>query len=140
MKTCHTNDVSYPNRTRRKTEGRGKADKTHRKSRQNQSIQRLGPLLHAIIRNAGGEQRIKEAAAVGAWPTIVGPEIASRTKALGIVRGCLYVAVESSTWAHHLSLLKSELISKFEAVDEFKAVSDIRFQVRSLDSEEGTLR
>ncbi len=45
-----------------------------------------------------------------AWPEIVGEELARRTQPKRIKGSVLTVAVESSVWAHHLSMMREQIL------------------------------
>lgn len=95
------------------------------------SIQPLSSLLWSFISRIGGERRVKEITAAAAWDAAVGSEIARRTRVLAVKDGRLYVAVETSTWAHQLTLFKAEILSRLNGAVGEKVLRDIRFQVRA---------
>ena len=52
--------------------------------------------------------------AVEAWPEIVGPRIARRTRAVGFHEGVLQVEVEGSSWAYELEFLKRRVLKELQ--------------------------
>lgn len=95
----------------------------------NRSIQPLSSILWSLMNHIGGERRVKEIIAASAWNAVVGPEIAKRTAVLSVKEGRLYVGVETSTWAHQLTLLKAEILSRLNRKVGEVALRDIRFRV-----------
>ncbi len=68
---------------------------------------------------------------VDAWPAASGEFIAQKTEALFVERGTLFVRVEDSVWAQHLSLQKNSLINKLNRNVRTRLLKDIRFQLGS---------
>ncbi|HHY37611.1 MAG TPA: DUF721 domain-containing protein [Clostridia bacterium] len=95
------------------------------------SIQPLSSILWSLINRIGGERRAKEITAASAWNAVVGPEIAKRTSVLSVKDGRLYVGVETSTWAHQLTLLKTEILSRLNRVVGEAVLKDIRFRIQA---------
>ena len=62
------------------------------------------------------------------WPEIVGPEIAIHTHPRAMHNKILFVSVNTSTWSHHLTMMKEQIIVNLNHFAKEKAVEDIRFQ------------
>jgi predicted nucleic acid-binding Zn ribbon protein len=52
--------------------------------------------------------------AIEAWPEIVGPRIARRTRAVGFHEGVLQIEVEGSAWAYELEFLKRRFLKELQ--------------------------
>ncbi len=66
------------------------------------------------------------------WQAIVDPATAEVSKAVGFNGGLLIVNVSNSTWLHHLTLTKPQLISTINKTLDKAMVTDIRFQIGSV--------
>ena len=75
-------------------------------------------------------QIIEGAQLVLEWPNIVEGEIKAHNRALKVVRGALYVEVDSSAWASELSYYKEELINRLKEKFKKGKIKDIKFQVK----------
>jgi predicted nucleic acid-binding Zn ribbon protein len=60
------------------------------------------------------------------WPDVVGAAASSQTRPLGIQRGVLQVAASSSAWTQELTLRRSSILKKLNAVLG-EQLTDIRF-------------
>lgn len=68
-----------------------------------------------------------------AWRSLVGVDIARRTRPLSLSNGCLHVVVDNSPWLHELTLRVAELTERLHA--QFEAVRSIRFTLGTLQAE-----
>lgn len=68
-----------------------------------------------------------------AWATLVGPDMARRTRPQSLTNGCLHVVVDNSPWLHELTLRASELTARLGA--ENQAVRSLRFTLGTLETE-----
>jgi predicted nucleic acid-binding Zn ribbon protein len=94
---------------------------------------KLGDLLPSILRGVGLEQRFKEQQVLTLWPTVVGEELAARTKATKIDRGVLFVHVDHGAWLQELHFIEKDLIEKLRALEPGVAIKKIRFSSKSTD-------
>jgi predicted nucleic acid-binding Zn ribbon protein len=58
------------------------------------------------------QQKFDETALIAAWPEMMGPAIANRTKELYIRQKKLFVRVESSVIKNELMMMRSQIIEK----------------------------
>jgi predicted nucleic acid-binding Zn ribbon protein len=97
---------------------------------------RPSPLAEALegwIAKRGLRQRLDLAGVVEAWPEVVGPQIASVTRALAVTGdGTLLVRVASGAWATELGLMTPRILAR---VNGSKAgrVERVRWMVGPLD-------
>lgn len=49
------------------------------------------------------------------WETVVGSDVARRTRPGSLVEGCLTVVVDNSPWLHELNLRQPELLARIHA-------------------------
>ena len=75
---------------------------------------RIGDILPAVLKSAGLEQKLRDQEVLTLWPSVVGEEIAARTKALKIDNGVLYVHVEHSVWLQELYFMESDILRKLK--------------------------
>jgi predicted nucleic acid-binding Zn ribbon protein len=69
----------------------------------------LGAVLDAVLRGLKLEERFAAAAATDHWIAAVGPEVARRTRCVGVRDGQLLVEVEGAVWMGHLAVLRAEI-------------------------------
>lgn len=77
--------------------------------------QPIGKVAAGLFAERGWERPVAEARVFADWATLVGPEIASRCKPVGLRDGELRLAAESTAWATQLRLLSSTLLAKLVA-------------------------
>ena len=93
--------------------------------------ERVGDILAAVLDNAGLTERVAQAAVVGEWASVVGPQIAAVTDALFLQQNStLVVAVRTHGWMTELSLLEPELLRKLNAQSGRPPVTALRFILR----------
>jgi predicted nucleic acid-binding Zn ribbon protein len=73
-------------------------------------------------------ERLAEARLLRAWPEIAGVA-AARSRAQGVDRGVLQVAVDSSGWLHRLHLDEGRLLTRIRAIAPACGVRAIRFHL-----------
>jgi predicted nucleic acid-binding Zn ribbon protein len=71
-------------------------------------------IVPRLLRDLGLERGVVGWQAVEAWPEIVGPRIARRTRAAGFHEGVLRVEVEGSAWAFELEFLKRRFLKELQ--------------------------
>lgn len=91
---------------------------------------RIGDILPAVLKSAGLEQRLREQKILAIWPTVVGEDIAARTKAVRIEKGVLHVYVEHGAWMQELYFMEKELIRKLRDSAPEIECRKIRFSCR----------
>jgi predicted nucleic acid-binding Zn ribbon protein len=67
--------------------------------------------------------------AVAAWPAAVGPRLAARAIAVGLVRSTLIVEVEDAVWQKQLFQLRTQILRKLRAVVGEELIQDVEFRI-----------
>jgi predicted nucleic acid-binding Zn ribbon protein len=65
-----------------------------------------------MIRDRGWERPTAEATVLGAWDTVVGPDVAAHCTPVGLREGELTLQAESTAWATQLRLLTPSILGK----------------------------
>ncbi|MFQ5511358.1 MAG: DUF721 domain-containing protein [Candidatus Krumholzibacteriia bacterium] len=73
---------------------------------------RIGDILPAVLKSVGLDKKLKERELLSLWPTVVGEEIAARTRAVRVERGVLHVEVRHSAWLQELYFMEKEIYGK----------------------------
>ena len=87
-------------------------------------------VLAKTLRNLTINKKFKAQMAIAHWADIVGKDIAAQSMPQFMSYGVLNIAVKNSVWAHHLLIMKMELIHKINAFIGEPLVRDIRFNQR----------
>lgn len=96
--------------------------------RRGRALATLADVLGRVVRTHGWEPRLRQEAAVAAWPAIVGAQLAGQTTALGVRDGTLHVGVSAGVWATQLSYFRTELLQKLRR-QGYREVRDLAFHV-----------
>lgn len=91
-------------------------------------MDQINGAVRKIVENITGKGAIKEYEAYKNWPSICGERIASVTEAQTIISGILYVKVKNSVWRQELSMLKPEIINKYQKHFSSTIVKDVVFR------------
>jgi predicted nucleic acid-binding Zn ribbon protein len=89
----------------------------------------LSHVLSRLMKRLGLEDELQGWRAVEDWARVVGPRVASHTRAVGFEQGVLRVEVEGSAWMHELGYLKHELIKALNRELGANRVREVRFVV-----------
>ena len=90
----------------------------------------LGGALRRFLKQAGLARRVEQAAAVEAWPRVVGPAVAAATTPLSVgADGTLLVGVRSSAWMNELSLMERDLLEALNRANPAAPIRRIRWQL-----------
>ncbi len=73
---------------------------------------RAGGLLQNLLERLGVSGRLQQYRAWQVWETVVGPQIAARTRLIRIREGVLEVRVDHPVWMQQLQLLKPQILSR----------------------------
>ncbi len=92
-------------------------------------MEALSHVLARLLKRLGLEDELQGWRAVEDWARVVGPRVASHTRAVGFERGVLRVEVEGSAWLHELGYLKHELLQALKRDLGASRVRDVRFVV-----------
>lgn len=96
-------------------------------------------LAAEVMRKADKQGKRHGAAAVTAWPDVVGETISRHTKGFSMRQDReLVVFVDSAVWANQLSLMSDELVARINAHLGERAVRSLRFTVSRRVKEEAT--
>ncbi|MEX0702574.1 MAG: DUF721 domain-containing protein [Planctomycetales bacterium] len=94
----------------------------------------LGKALSELVALRGLARPRGEAQLADAWRRIAGPRISSATKALGVRRGVLHVAVSNSPLLSELaSFHKSSLLAAFQRDHADLKIRDLKFRLNGAD-------
>jgi predicted nucleic acid-binding Zn ribbon protein len=90
-------------------------------------------LLPQVVARLGGEDRAIEQRVSLVWPEAVGAVLSRRTRPEAVRGKTLIVRVDSSAYAHELTLLKGEILEKLAAALGKGLLEDLRTRVGPLD-------
>jgi len=88
----------------------------------------VGDALSQFFQRAGMKRSLKRAEAVLLWPRVAGPEVARFSSARSVQGGVLYVDVDDSETAMHLSLQRRRFLAVYHDTYRATDVKEIRFQ------------
>jgi hypothetical protein len=94
-----------------------------------QGARAVGELLVNAVPALG--DRLLEVRIRGAWPTLVGADVARRSRPSSVTNGCLHVVVDNSPWLQELTLRSAELTRRIAT--RFETVRTLRFTLGRLD-------
>jgi hypothetical protein len=92
----------------------------------------VGDLLGSAVPRLG--DRLVEIRLRRAWPTLVGADVARRSRPSVLTAGTLTIVVDNSPWLHELTLRAEELRAKIAA--HTSDVRAVRFTLGTLDDGE----
>lgn len=87
-------------------------------------------ILYKTIQNLSINKKFKAQMAIAHWEDIVGKDIAAQSIPQMMDFGVLNISVKNSVWAHHLMMMKMELIHKINEFIGEPIVRDVRFNQR----------
>lgn len=87
----------------------------------------LGEAIQRLLKAYRLDNKMKELDVVAAWPELMGPAIANRTKSIRIQQTCLYLEIESSVMREELLHGKQIIIDRMNAYAGKQVVTDIWF-------------
>lgn len=99
-------------------------------------MKQVGPLIKNLLHRYHLWQGYQQFLLLEKWPDLVGSSLAEVTRAESISKGVMRVMVKDSTWAHHLSLLKPQLVNKLNDYAESKIIKDLFFMVGDIEQKE----
>ncbi len=92
-----------------------------------QKVETLKDVLLRNLREQGLETPLKQKRLVEAWPQVAGPVIARYTLNTYIYNQTLFVRLSNPALRSDLSMMRSELVKKLNAVVGEQVIVDIRF-------------
>ena len=102
-------------------------------------MEKLNRPLNHVLRKWGLRQHVNERMALSVWHEAAGSKLSSCTRAAAVKEGILFVQVQNSSWAQHLTFFKGTLLKKINRLLKGNVIKDIRFQVGVVDCEEKLL-
>jgi len=87
----------------------------------------LGQLVKGIMKAYGLEEKMKSYDLIAAWPELMGPAVAQRTKEIKIVNNTLYLSIDSSVMRDELFHGKQIIIGRCNAHVGEELLRDIWF-------------
>ena len=94
------------------------------------SFARIGDLLPAVLRDLGLQNRFNERELVARWATVVGPELARKSRALRCDNGTLVVHVDHGAWMQELHFIEKDLLARLRSACPDVKLDRIRFSAR----------
>ncbi len=91
---------------------------------------RIGDVLPAVLRDLGLQAKFNERRVVDKWATVVGPELARRSRALRCDGGTLLVLVDHGAWMQEMHFIEKDLLAKLRAACPGVNLARIRFTGR----------
>ena len=89
---------------------------------------KVADILGGVLKSAGVEDRVGQAAVIAAWPDLVGERIARAAVAEAVAAdGTLFVRVKSGAWRQELSLMTPEVLSLLNAGRSAGRIKRIRW-------------
>jgi predicted nucleic acid-binding Zn ribbon protein len=88
--------------------------------------------LPQVVARLGGEDRAIEQRVSLVWPAAVGAALSRRSRPEAVRGKTLIVRVDSSAYAHELTLLKGEILERLEASLGGPLIDDMRTRVGPL--------
>jgi predicted nucleic acid-binding Zn ribbon protein len=92
-------------------------------------VEPVSGIVAKVVRDLGLEDRVLGWRAVDDWANVVGPRIASHSRAVAFREGTLHVEVEGSAWMQELAYLKREMVRRLNQALERELVHELRFSV-----------
>lgn len=84
--------------------------------------------LAEILRRGDFSQAVRSCWLSSLWNEIIDERMRKNTESIKVRNRVLYISTSSSTWAQELSLLKAEIIRKFNERAGEEAIRDVRFK------------
>ena len=104
-----------------------------RPRRRKSEPQRASALVSAVVANIGGEKRGREQQVFSVYADIGGDFLRKHSRPDALRDGTLFVRVSSSAIAHHLTLLRGEILKKMAPLLPSGMVTDLRTRVGQIE-------
>ena len=93
---------------------------------------RIGDLLPGVLRDIGPRRRDELYELTEAWSRAAGPDVALRSRVVGVNRDTLMVAVESASLRQEIeSFRRPEILARFRAEFPRRTIADLRCVLRA---------
>ncbi len=90
-------------------------------------VQDIKSLVLKVLREQGLETPLNQKRLVEAWPEVAGPVVARYTLNVYVYNQTLYVRLSNPALRADLSMRRSELTTKLNAVVGEQVITDVRF-------------
>ncbi|MBS3947065.1 MAG: DUF721 domain-containing protein [Dethiobacter sp.] len=90
---------------------------------------RVAEAIEKALRRMSSVKKIKSQMLIDAWPEAAGEKIAAKTSAVSFAEDTLFVWVQDSVWAQHVSLHKKMIIRNVNRIARTRMLLDVRFRV-----------
>jgi predicted nucleic acid-binding Zn ribbon protein len=90
--------------------------------------QTLSDILGESLRNLKIDGKINETRVLAAWPTVVGPLLASHTLGTNISRRVLYVRMDTPILRSELQMMRQNLLERLNQTAGAETIKDIVFR------------
>lgn len=87
----------------------------------------LGDIIDKLMRAYGLDHKMKELDVIAAWPELMGPAVAHRTKDIQIRNGILYLKMDSSVMRDELQHGKQIIIQRVNEMAGKAIIKDVWF-------------
>jgi predicted nucleic acid-binding Zn ribbon protein len=91
-------------------------------------IKTLADALDELVENLGIRKKLREQDVFELWDKAVGERIAEVAKPTRILKGTLFVSVQSGAWRNELSMRRQEIVARLNEIVNEEIVKDIKFQ------------
>ena len=98
--------------------------------RDDREPERVTSALDRVVRYLGAPSAGALDGLFQRWPEVAGPELAARTRPVGVRDGVLVIAVDDPAWSTAVRFAEQALLSRLAAVLQSDAVSHIEVRVR----------
>lgn len=95
------------------------------------NFKKVGDLLPSLLGRLGLERRFNEQKVLTLWPSVVGDELAARTRATRVEGGVLYVHVDHGAWMQELHFMEKELLRRLRAQAPGVTLKKIQFGTKN---------
>lgn len=95
---------------------------------------RVADFLEPVLKRSGIADRLEQAEIVDQWPRLVGPQIASVTRALSVTPdGILRIGVRTNAWMNELSLVGHDILTSINGRAGRTLIRRIQFRLLNPD-------
>lgn len=89
--------------------------------------QPLKDIVDKLMKAYSLDKKMKELDVIAAWPELMGPAVAHRTKDIYIKNKMLYLSIDSSVMREQLLIGKSIIIKRLNDFAGFEVITDVWF-------------
>ncbi len=89
--------------------------------------QPLKDIVDKLMKAYSLDKKMKELDVIAAWPELMGPAVAHRTKDIYIKNKMLYLSIDSSVMREQLLIGKSIIIKRLNDFAGFDVITDVWF-------------